>query len=125
NWERIFPTDTTKHPADTTATGWGDWIVLHGVKVHDGDVTVRLPWKPDSALSRAARDSAIRVTLDTTTVTPRLRVLRIPAGFQQVQVYHHMSGVFPLVQIAKQHDKTRRIQVQTLQLAAYPFRRPG
>src|SRR5690606_5170057 len=56
NWARIFLSDTTD--ADTTtAPGWGSWIRLDGLELVDGQVTVRMPWVPDSTLAGAARDS--------------------------------------------------------------------
>ncbi len=125
NYARIFPSDTTQTAKDSTTLAFGEWIVLHDVKVRNGDVTVRIPWAPDTSLAGAARDSVIRVTLDTTTVLPRQRVVQVAGGYQQVQRFHQLTAVFPLLQLAKPNERARRVEIDSLAVAAYPFRRPG
>jgi autotransporter translocation and assembly factor TamB len=122
NWDRIFPSDTTKKDT-TTSTGFGSWIVLRDVHVFDGDVTVRIPWNPDSSLAAASRDSAIKVALDSTSLF-RLRVRRVPNGYQQVQYYRRLYGAFPTVRIAAPGEKARLIAADSLRVLASPFRPP-
>ncbi|MDF1505241.1 hypothetical protein, partial [Roseisolibacter sp. H3M3-2] len=121
NYARIFPSDTTK--VDTsTAPGWGDFLVLRRARVVNGNITVRTPWAPDDSLPRAARDSAVRVALDTTS---RAMIVRVPNGFQRVQEYRQLTGRFPLLRIAHPEFASRRVEIDSLRLVALPFRPPA
>jgi translocation and assembly module TamB len=122
NWERIFPSDTTKQDT-STAPGWGDWLVFRQVRVVDGDITVRVPWAPADSLSPAARDSAVRVALDS--AASRARIVQVPGGYQNVQEYRDLHARLPLLRLAHPDFATRRIEADSLRLIALPFRGPA
>jgi hypothetical protein len=121
NYQRIFPSDTTKKDT-STAPGWGDFLVLRQARVVDGRITVRTPWAPNDSLPAAARDSAVRAALDT---AGRALVVRVPNGFQRVQEYRQLTGRFPLLRIAHPEFASRRVEIDSLRLLALPFRPPA
>ena len=121
NWQRIFPSDSTK--VDTsTAAGWGDYLVFRQVRLVNGQITVRAPWSPSDSLTAPQRDSAIAVALDTAS---RARIERVPGGFQRVQEYRDLYARLPLARIAHPDFRTRRIEVDSARLVALPFRPPA
>lgn len=119
NYDLIFPRDTThKGPS---APGFGSWIKLTDVTVLDGDLTARLPWKPDSTLTKRQQDSVIAFNLGT---QGRLNIVRVPGGFQQISQFHQINGKLPSLRIADPGDKSQVYDVATLRAIAEPFRPP-
>lgn len=122
NYQVIFKMDTTKK-ATSNAPGWGSWIKLTDVRVRDGLLTVRTPWKPSEGLkTQAARDSAIRAVLSGQS---RLMVERVPNGFQKVVQLRSLDADLPLLRLADPSYQYRLAQVSALSMEAYPFRPPA
>ena len=120
NWARIFLSDTTD--ADTTtAPGWGSWIRLDGLELVDGQVTVRMPWVPDSTLAGAARDSAVTAAL---AQGSRARVESVPGGYQTVYEFDELDAYLPLLRIADPDFEEQEYRIERLATVAYPFRPP-
>ncbi len=86
NYARVFPASGA--PADTSQRGFGSWIAMTAVQIIDGDVTVRMPWRPDSSLRGAARDSAIEAALSQ---NARLMVAAVPGGYEKTIAAHAVT----------------------------------
>src|SRR5665213_2627593 len=86
NYARVFPASGAS--SDTTQRGFGSWIAMTAVRVIDGDVTIRMPWRPDSTLSGAARDSAIETALSP---KARLMVAAVPGGYEKTIAAHAVT----------------------------------
>src|SRR5579883_380427 len=120
NYKRIFV--SSSQPTDTTARGFGSWIALTDVRVIDGDVTVRTPWRPDSSLRGPARDSAIRAALSPDS---RLAVSITPeGGYQKTVAVHALSAAMPRLRLADPADHTKLVDVASLSAALAVFRPP-
>lgn len=61
NWRHIFPEGKKGPPS--VGRSFGDYIVIDSTVVHDGAVTLTLPWSPNDSLKGVKRDSAIAVNL--------------------------------------------------------------
>ena len=61
NWRRIFPASVEKQKRNER--GFGQYVVIDSSEIHDGSVTLTLPWHPSDTLRGAKRDSAIRFEL--------------------------------------------------------------
>lgn len=126
NYQRIFPTDTTK-PA-STAPGFGSWIRFENVTVVDGDLVVRTPWAPSATLSPAARDSAIQVALGGKSRAMVVHASNAIGGappYQKVVELRSLNATLPLLQLADPSAKSRIADVASLQMTALPFRPPA
>lgn len=122
NYQVIFKMDTTKKAKPSTPS-WGSWIKLTDVRVRDGLLTVRTPWKPSEGLkTQAARDSAIQAVL---TGQSRLMVQRVPNGFQKVVQLRSLNADLPLLRLADPSYQFRLAQVSALSMEALPFRPPA
>lgn len=120
NWDRIFPRDTTQHPS--TGPGFGSWITLTNVRVVDGRVTMRSPWKPSDTLSAHARDSVITAALSP---LGRQNIVRVPNGFQRISDFRGIYGTLPLLRLADPSEPVQEIQVATLRMTAEPMKPPS
>lgn len=122
NYDRIFPRDTSGAQSDTAGIQFGDWVVLHDVRVTRSALTVRAPWNPDASLGGAARDSAVTVAL---TGKSRTTVVRVAGGLQQVQEFRNIEAKLPLVRVAHPDFRSRRIEVDSLRTLALAFAPPA
>ncbi|MES2522108.1 MAG: translocation/assembly module TamB domain-containing protein [Gemmatimonadota bacterium] len=122
NYERIFPGDTSTVEKDTTGVQFGDWLVFKDVRIAQGQITIRTPWQPDSALANTARDSAITVALNGDS---RTTIKRVNNGFQQVQEFQRIDAKMPLLRIAHPEHPTRRIEIDSLRMLALAFAPPA
>lgn len=122
NYDRIFPVDTLSPKSDTAGIQFGDWIVLHDARLINGHLTVRIPWAPNDSLSKSARDSTIKVALDSSN---RSTIVRVASGFQQVQEFRAITAKLPLVRIAHPDFKTRLIDVDSLRSTVLAFAPPA
>ncbi len=120
NFARIFPSDTTALPDSTP--GWGSWLRLEDMAIADGHVMVRMPWSPDSALTGAARDSAITAALSPES---RANVEAVPGGWQTIYDLRHLTGRFPRLRISDPDEPAMLVEVASLSSEAYPFRPPA
>ena len=122
NYEKIFPTDSTAPKADTAGIQFGDWLVFKDVRLERGHFTVRLPWTAADTLKPAARDSAIRVALDSAN---RSKIVRVAGGFQQVQEFRALDAKLPLMRIAHPDYTTRLFEVDSLRSTVLAFAPPA
>ena len=118
NFQRIFPPTGT---ADTSR-GFGSWISADNVRLTDGQITVRLPWKPSDTLTVAQRDSAIRVALAGET---RAHVVEVPSGYQSVMDFQKIQAALPHARLADPDSGSRLFRVGTLRMLAFPFTPPA
>ena len=121
NWRSIFPRDTTPKPA-SAQNGWTDRLRFTNVRVIDGNLIVRTPWRPDARLSPAASDSAIRVALSNAS---RQMIERVPDGFQKVIEMKAVNAFMPVVRLSEPGYTARVAQITSLTMQAYPFRPPA
>lgn len=120
NFRRLYPTSTT--PKDTNAApGFGDWIRFENVEIVDGRMIVRSPWYPDSTLSPSRRDSLIA---DRLAGGSRTAIRQVPGGYQRVTDLKAIAAQIPLFRLKDPDDKTKRIEIATLQMAAAIFLPP-
>lgn len=122
NYKAIFENDTPKAARDTSKAAFGDWIVLRNLAVVDGRFVLRSPWKPDSDLAGAARDSAIA---DAVAGRERVVVLRRDDGFQKVVELRDLNGVMPYLRLKHPDTKVARLEVARLSSVALPFHPPA
>jgi hypothetical protein len=121
NYQRLWPQDTI-HLAGDTLPGWGSWVRFENVRVLNGDVVVRSPWEPRTGLTARVRDSVIRAALADES---RIKVIRVPGGFQKVVALDSIDAILPLLRISDPAFKYRLASVAALRMVAYPFRPPG
>jgi hypothetical protein len=121
NYERLFPTDSLA-PADSSP-GFGSWIVLRDVTLTRSRLLVRTPWRPDSLLRGAARDSAVTAALRGAERTVVVR--RADGGLQQIQDFRDIHARLPLVRVADPEQPAKRIEVDSLHVDAFAFAPPG
>ncbi|HEX2779701.1 MAG TPA: hypothetical protein VHM30_09390, partial [Gemmatimonadaceae bacterium] len=119
NFARIFPGDTTAKT--DSGPGFGSWISLRNVKLVEGKAVVRMPWHPDTALTAAQQDSAIRQAL---AGNSRNMVEQVEGGYQKVMSFDRITGTFPEMRLADPDAPSRLLRVSTLQMVAAPFRPP-
>ena len=123
NFDRIFRHSTSPSPV-TTPPGWGSWISATDVHLFDGDLTVRSPWQPDTSLSGAARDSAIRVAL---APPPDFRVLvtaTAGGGYEKTIAAHAITATLPALRITDPDDPVKVARVASLSTDLAAFRPP-
>ncbi len=94
---------------------------LSNITIRHGRFLYRRPWRPDSTLSAAARDSAIAKALD---LTARRRTVRVPNGYQRVLDYRDIDASLPVVTIAHGTQPTA-VQIGALSMIAEPYRPPA
>ena len=86
NFTTLFASaDTTKK---APMPGFGSWIyAASNVRLTgDGHVLVRMPWTPDSALTKAARDKE-PVARNARRERARQKVIAVPGGYQSVMEF--------------------------------------
>jgi translocation and assembly module TamB len=66
NWKWIFKVDQKKTGPKRITPGFGDFVVVDSVQVIGAEFDMAMTWRPDSALSRRARDSVIAYQLSRT-----------------------------------------------------------
>lgn len=94
---------------------------LSDITIHRGRFIYRRPWVPDSTLSAAGRDSAIRKALDP---SARKRTVRAPNGYQRVLDYREINAHLPVVSLAS-GKKPMAVQIGALSMIAEPYRPPS
>ena len=120
NYDIIFPRDTVTRTG-VKKTGWGTWIRFSDVTVVDGDLTVRTPWEVDTRIVGAERTDALRKA---TGPDGRLRVEKVPNGYQKVSVFHRINAKFPLLRLSDPGYSNSVIQVAQLSMIAEILRPP-
>jgi translocation and assembly module TamB len=119
NYARVFPRSGT--PSDTSQRGFGSWITMTNVRMLDGDVTVRMPWRPDSSLTGAARDSAIRAALGP---NARMIVAAGPEGYEKTIAAHAVTARVDSLRLADPDHPAKRVQFASLSADLALFRPP-
>jgi translocation and assembly module TamB len=119
NYARIFPSSGA--PSDSSQRGFGSWIAMTNVRVLDGDVTVQTPWRPDSTLTGAARDSAIRVALSP---DARMIVVAGPEGYEKSIAAHAVTTRVDSLRLADPDHPAKRVQFASLSADVALFRPP-
>lgn len=94
NHQRIFRRGSNR--PGVPGRGFGDFVVLDSVTVHDGAFILTRPWSPADSLTGAKRDSAIRVSLAATT----REVRRSSEGLTHTYRWSKASAFLPHVRIA-------------------------
>jgi translocation and assembly module TamB len=122
NYKAIFKSDKPKAQRDTTKAHFGDWIVLRDLTVLDGRMVVRSPWKPKSAYTGAARDSAIARAVGG---RERVVVERRGDGFQKVIEFRSMNAAIPYLRLKHPETSVREAQVAKVSVIALPFHPPA
>ncbi len=119
NFTRIFPTGP---PRPHRGPGFGSWIIIRNLSVHQATVIVRATWTPADTLRGAARERAIAHAL-----APANRMWIVPAygGYQSISGFYNVYGRFPLMRLADPDSANRIIDVRALSMLALPFRPPG
>jgi len=119
NYARVFPSSGA--PSDTSQRGFGSWIAMTNVRVLDGDVTVRMPWRPDSTLTGAARDSAIGAALGPAS---RMIVVAGPDGYEKTIAVHAVTMRVDSLRLADPDHPVKRAQFASLSADLALFRPP-
>lgn len=119
NFARLFASDTTT-PSGAPSK-WGRWIVLEDVQIVNGRLVVRTPWRPDTSLSAAARDSVATVTV---AGEGRSEVVSVEGGYQRVMEFRDIDALLSRVRLAHPDYESRLIAVDSLEMIAEPFRPP-
>ncbi|MEO7965207.1 MAG: hypothetical protein ABIT38_14975, partial [Gemmatimonadaceae bacterium] len=112
---------TTNSTAADSVKGFGDWIELRDVRLHNGTMVIQQPWKADRKLSGAARDSAERVALAGET---RARVDRASWGLRQTMDFKDIQGSFPTIVVADPDSNVIALPKAHLAMVAAPFHPP-
>ncbi|MDQ2768092.1 MAG: hypothetical protein M3Y30_13150, partial [Gemmatimonadota bacterium] len=119
NFTTLFASvDTSKKVA---TLGFGSWITLRNVRLTDGHILVRTPWTPGDSLSKAVRDSVVRVAL---AGDARQKVIEAPGGYQTVMEFGSVQAALPHVRLADPDSTTRVFQIGSLAMTAALFNPP-
>lgn len=117
NFQSLMRPSTT--PKDTTRKSAPPQV--SNISIRHGRFVYRRPWRPDSTLGAAARDSAIANALDPSV---RRRTVRVPGGYQRVLDYRDIDARLPVVTIAHDTQPTA-VQIGALSMIAEPYRPPS
>lgn len=63
NWKKIFPPSRATTPVSPTR-GFGDWVMIDTLAVHDGSLLFVQPWTPPAGATAAIRDSLLQEARD-------------------------------------------------------------
>ncbi len=118
NYRRIFPSSGA---ASSSNSGFGSDVSLAGVYLTNGELTVRMPWRPDSTLRGAARDSAIALA---TSPTSRSAVGAVSDGFEKSIAVHGLALSAPSVRLADPTSPVKVFEIATLRGDFALFRPP-
>ncbi len=119
NYSRVFPASGA--PSDTAQRGFGSWLAMTAVRVIGGDVTIRMPWRPDSSLSGAARDSAIEAALSP---NARLMVAAVPGGYEKTIAAHAVTTRIDTLRLADPDHPVKLARIASLSTDLALFRPP-
>jgi hypothetical protein len=117
NFQALLPPRTTT--GDTSSHGPPP--SLANVIVRHTDVVVRQPWRPDSTLAPAARQTAIDKAL---LPTARRRTERVAGGYQRVMEFHDINASLPTIRLADRSTPAA-VTIASLSMLAEPFRPPA
>lgn len=89
NYKRLAKNASRGPRLKGPARSWGDFFVVDSARVIDASYFLSLPWKPDTALRGARRDSAIRREL----ARKDRKVQKTPDGFARTYMWTKASGL--------------------------------
>ncbi len=118
NYDRIFPRDTVPQTGPRKP-GWGAWIGFTDVTLVNVDLTTRAPWTPGGDKGDADR----RIT-QALAGEGRVRIIRVPGGYQNVAEYQDIHAKMPLVRLNDPDFRVALIDVASARLHAMPFNPP-
>ncbi|MGK2935423.1 MAG: translocation/assembly module TamB domain-containing protein, partial [Gemmatimonadaceae bacterium] len=118
NYDRIFPRDTVPQTGPREP-GWGTWIRFSDVTLVNVDLTTRVPWTPGGG--EGDPDRAITQAL---AGEGRVRIIRVPGGYQNVAEYHDIYARMPVVRLNDPDFRVALIDVASGRLHAMPFNPP-
>ena len=121
NWDRIFPRDTIT-PLGLRKTGWGTWVRFTNLTIIDGDLTARSPWAAANKFKGAAAAAVLKKALSD---QGRLRLEKVPGGYQKVSSFHTIQAKVPLLRFEDPAYKTRFADVAFARMLAEPFKPPA
>ena len=117
NFQSLMRPSTT--PKDTTRKRVPPQ--LHNITIRHGRFVYRRPWRPDTTLTSAARDSAIAKAL---APDARRRTVRVPGGYQRILDYRDIDARLPVITLAHGTQPTA-VQIAALSMIAEPYRPPS
>lgn len=119
NFAQIFPVDPDPEP--DAEPGFGDWIELREIRGEGLEVTVRMPWEPDSELAEGERAERIRQARAGETLE---LVADGPEGFQSVMEFSVVDAHLPRVVLADPETDDLSMEIASLAGRVRPFRTP-
>lgn len=108
NFRRIFPASVEKQQRNER--GFGQYIVIDSSVIHDGTVTLTLPWHPPDTLRGAKLDSAIRFELSRSDHEIR----RTAEGFARTWRWTQAQANLGLARIADPDTVGRLVRIRKL-----------
>ncbi|MEO7646865.1 MAG: hypothetical protein ABIV11_01325, partial [Gemmatimonadaceae bacterium] len=118
NYDRIFPRDTVPRMGPREP-GWGTWIGFTDVTLVNVDLTTRVPWTPGGAEGEADREITQALAGE-----GRVRIIRVPGGYQNVAEYRDIYASMPLVRLNDPDFRVALVDVASARLHAMPFNPP-
>ncbi|MGI9141329.1 MAG: translocation/assembly module TamB domain-containing protein [Gemmatimonadaceae bacterium] len=118
NYDRIFPRDTVPRTGPREP-GWGTWIGFTDVSLVNVDLTTRAPWTPGGDKGDADR----RIT-QALAGEGRVRIIRVPGGYQNVAEYRDIHARLPIVRLNDPDHRVALIDIASARLHAMPFNPP-
>jgi len=119
NYDRIFPRDTVPQTGPREP-GWGTWISFTDVSLVNVDLTTRVPWTPAGAEGDPDREITQALAGE-----GRVRIVRVPAGYQNVAEYRDIHARMPLVRLNDPDHRIALVDVASGRLHAIPFNPPS
>ena len=119
NYDRIFPRDTVPQTGPREP-GWGTWIRFSDVTLVNVDLTTRVPWTPGGGEGDADREITQALAGE-----GRVRIIRVPGGYQNVAEYRDIHARMPLVRLNDPDFRVALIDVASGRLHAIPFNPPS
>ncbi len=107
NFKHIFPSGG---PRTSPEMRFGDFVVADSVILHDGRVTLTLPWAPPDSLHGARRDSAVAAALADSTIEVR----RTAEGLKRTYRWSALDLHSPYVRFADPDSAGRLVSVGRL-----------
>ncbi|CAN5611219.1 hypothetical protein BH23GEM1_BH23GEM1_04710 [soil metagenome] len=118
NYDRIFPRDTVPQTGPRQP-GWGTWITFTNVSLVNVDLTTRVPWTPGGPPGSGDREITQALA-----GKGRVRVIRVPGGYQHVAEYRDIHARMPLVRLNDPDYRVALIDVASGRVHAIPFNPP-
>ena len=118
NYDRIFPRDTVPQTGPREP-GWGTWISFHDVSLVNVDLTTRVPWTPGGGEGDPDREITQALAGE-----GRVRIIRVPGGYQNVAEYRDIHARMPLVRLNDPEFRVALIRVASGRVHAMPFNPP-